>query len=362
MRGPLPMTDAELAVLSLVVERPRHAYEIEHVIAERGMRDWTDVGFSSIYYLLNKMERAGLVEGHSDDTASKGPARRVYSPTAEGFLAWTEASLAALGDPRAKMPFLLGLTNLAALPEDRALEAVRACRRALDERLREVRQNRRAAGEVPWFVDEAFDYSEQSLRSGRDWVTGFVTRFEQRSGVREMPKKMKPLVPEIAEIPARLMGVVRTIGDPREVGQKVFPALYGAAYALKFALKKDGVDYKVGAPCARWFGGPDWMTVPRDRWEAAWAIPIPEGTTELVQKDPETPVAIETWQYGLVAQILHIGSYADETPTITQLHEFITAEGYEIAGPHEEEYQSRPEAKAPKTVIRYQVRKREAHA
>ena len=174
------MTNAELAVLSLIVECPRHPYEIEQVIAERGMRDWTDVGFSSIYYLLGKMERAGIVQGHRGEAASKGPARTVYAPTVAGFLAWTEASLAALSTPQAKMPFLLGLSNLAALPQDRALEAIRTCRKELDERLRDVMEKRRAAGEVEWFVDEAFSYSEESLRSGRDWVAGFAERFEQR--------------------------------------------------------------------------------------------------------------------------------------------------------------------------------------
>ena len=354
------MTNAELAVLSLVVETPRHAYEVEQVIAERGMREWTDVGFSSIYYLLGKMERAGLVEGHSDDSASKGPARRVYLPTAKGFSIWTEASLAALSTPQAKMPFLLGLANLAGLPADRALEAARACQTALDERLRAVREKRRSVGEVERFVDEVFDYSEESLRSGRDWVAGFVKRLEQRSEARQMPKKMKPFVPEFAEMPAVTVAVVHTVGDPTFVGAKVFPALYGATHGLKFSLKKQGVDYKVGPPCARWFGGPDWMTIPREKWEAAWAIPIPKDTTELVQKDPETPVTIETWEYGSVAQILHIGTYAEEGPTIQQLHDFIAAEGYEIVGAHEEEYQSRPDTKAPKTVIRYQVRKRES--
>ena len=351
------MTNAELAVLSLVVERPRYAYEIEQVIAERGMREWTDVGFSSIYYVLGKMEKEGLVEARRDEAGAAGPARKVFAPTPEGFSAWVEASLVALSTPHAKMPFLLGLSNLAGLPEDRALEAVRDCLRALDDRVRKIREQRIEAGQVEWFVDEVFDYSEQSLSAGRDWVAEFVKRLERRNGAKTMPKKMKPFVPELAEMPAQLMAVVHTVGDPTVVGQKVFPALYGAAYTLKFALKKEGVEYKVGAPCARWFGGPDWANTPREKWEAAWAIPIPEGTTELAQKDPETPVTVETWEYGLVAQILHIGSYAEETPTIEQLHAFIAEQGYEIVGPHEEEYQSRPEAKSPKTVIRYQVRK-----
>jgi DNA-binding PadR family transcriptional regulator len=351
------MTNAELAVLSLVVECPRHAYDIEQVIAERGMRDWTDVGFSSIYYLLGKLEKAGLIEGRSEPGGGAGPARRVYSPTAGGLSAWTAASLEALSTPQAKMPFLLGLSSLPGLPEDEALAAAQACLQALDERLSDVRAKRALAGAVEWFVDEVFDYSETSLESGREWVAGFVNRLERRRGASAMPKKMKPFVPEIAELPAQTMAVVHTVGDPTEVGQKVFPALYGAAYGLKFALKKEGVEFKVGAPRARWFGGPDWASLPREDWKAAWAIPVPDGTTEVVQKDPETPVTVETWEYGTVAQVLYVGAYSEETETITQLHEFIAEQSYEIAGPHEEQYQSRPDAKAPKTVIRYQVRK-----
>ncbi|HET6351806.1 MAG TPA: GyrI-like domain-containing protein [Coriobacteriia bacterium] len=175
-----------------------------------------------------------------------------------------------------------------------------------------------------------------------------------------MPKKMKPFTPEITEMPDRLMAVVHTVGDPVDSTAKAFPAVYGAVYGLKFALKKQGIEFKVEPVRARWFGGPEWATLPREEWKAAWAIPIPEGTTELIQKDRDTPVVIEMWEYGDVAQVLYIGAYADEEPTILQLHEFIEEQGYEIAGAHEEEYQSRPTAKEPKTVIRYQVRKREA--
>ena len=45
------MTNAEFAILSLIFELPRHGYEIEKTIEKRGMREWTEIGFSSIYYL-----------------------------------------------------------------------------------------------------------------------------------------------------------------------------------------------------------------------------------------------------------------------------------------------------------------------
>jgi DNA-binding PadR family transcriptional regulator len=354
------MTNAELAVLSLLVEQPRHGYELEQVIAERGMRDWTDIGFSSIYYVLRRLQDAGLVTAAAEEGSGRGPSRKVFSPTPEGRTAWTEAALAALTTPAGgDQPFLLGLSALAGLPLDRAAAAVGAYADELGRRVADLRGRREQLGDAEWFVDAVFDYSFTMMDAERAWAARYAREMQRRveGEVGAVPPKRKPFVPEVVEMPARTMAAVRTIGDPTDVGQHVFPALYGAVYPLKFALKKQGVDFKVEPPRARWFGGPDWATLPREEWKAAWAIPVPEDTTELPQKDPATPVAVETWEYGTVAQILHVGTYAEETPTIEQLHAFIAEQGYEIVGPHEEEYLSRPEAKAPKTIIRYQVKK-----
>lgn len=170
-----------------------------------------------------------------------------------------------------------------------------------------------------------------------------------------MPRALKT-DPVLLEMPSRTMAVVRTVGDPAELGEHVFKALYGAVYGLKFALKKEGVAFKVEPPRARWYAGADWRDVPREKWEAAWGIPVPDGTTEVPQKVPGTVVGIEVWEYGDIAQILHLGPYSAEEPTILRLHDFIAEQGLEIAGPHEEEYLSRPDAATPKTLIRYQVR------
>lgn len=350
------MTNAELAVLSLVVEAPRHGYEIERVILERGMREWTDVGFSSIYYLLSKMEKRGWVEAH-DEPADKGPSRKVYAASVEGREAFRAASLEALTTPHLASPFMLGLANLWGVEPSDALGALREHRDALVERLAGVEAKHELEGNLHWSTEALFDYAESALRNEYAWVDRLVKKLEREAkGASKMA--MKAGTPAIVEMPARTMAVVKTIGDPGEVGLKVFPALYGAAYTLKFSLKKEGVEFKVEPPRARWFNGPDWKSVPREEWRAEWALPIPEGTTDLAQKLPDTPVTIETWEYGTVAQVLFVGAYADEEPAINALHAWIEEQGYEIVGPHEEEYLSRPEAKSPKTVIRYQVRKR----
>ena len=159
--------------------------------------------------------------------------------------------------------------------------------------------------------------------------------------------------PALVEMPAQRMAVVRTLGDPNVIGGQVFPALYGSVMTLKFKiLKPRGVDYKPGPPRARW---PSLWDTPKDEWVGVWGIPVPDDTEELPQKVPDVPVLLETWDYGTVAHILHIGPYADEPPTIATLQEFIIESGYRVAGDHEEEYLSRPTSKTMRTIIRYPV-------
>ena len=169
------------------------------------------------------------------------------------------------------------------------------------------------------------------------------------------PRKLKT-DPMILEMPSQKMAVVQGKGSPAEVFAKIFPALFGSVYTLKFDLKKRGLEsFKVSAPRARF---PDAPRYPKEEWVIIAGIPVPENTTSLPQKEPGTEVKIETWEYGTVAQILHLGPYDQETENIERLQQFITANGYEIAGPHEEEYLSKPDAKIMKTLIRYQVKKK----
>lgn len=59
---PADLTPAEVTILGLLVEQPRDGYQLPGVITERGMRDSTEIGFSSIYYLLAKLSDRGLAE------------------------------------------------------------------------------------------------------------------------------------------------------------------------------------------------------------------------------------------------------------------------------------------------------------
>ena len=57
---------------------------------------------------------------------------------------------------------------------------------------------------------------------------------------------------------------------------------------------------------------------------------------------PGMTVSISTWEYGDVVELLYIGPYEDETPSIERLRNFAAEKGYAFAGPHEEEYLKGP--------------------
>ena len=173
------MTNAELAILSLIAEQPRHGYDIEQVIEMRGMRDWTEIGFSSIYYLLNKLEKAGLIESQLQQPEGKGPARKVYSITQQGRQSHLEGTLEALSTPQSgSTPFLLGLSNFPGLSREQVLDALNIYVQKLDVHLQHMLGRAEAQRPVPPFVDAMFDYSRVLIEAERSWIQNFIEEVE----------------------------------------------------------------------------------------------------------------------------------------------------------------------------------------
>lgn len=154
--------------------------------------------------------------------------------------------------------------------------------------------------------------------------------------IRKMPDKQKMLV-------------VEKKGDPNVTAGMAFPTLYSTFFKLPGA--------KMAPPRARWLNPP---SDPRNEWVGLYALPLPDSVDSLPAG--VEGVKIDYWEYGEVAEILHVGPYSEETPTIERLFAFIAHQGYEIEGPHEEEYlrgpESGPDSSKYMTIIRYQVRKK----
>ncbi len=173
------MTNAELAVLSLIIEKPRYGYDIERVIEERGMREWTDIGFSSIYYILNKLAKDGYVEARSTESAGHRPARKVYHTTSAGRAAWHEATLEALSVPqRRSSPLQIGLSNLFGIPHHEALAALQSYREALRAHRDHVIVRRDAQRPLHMIIEAMFDQTLSVMDAELAWLDNFIQQLE----------------------------------------------------------------------------------------------------------------------------------------------------------------------------------------
>ncbi|SEL88285.1 PadR family transcriptional regulator [Rhodococcus maanshanensis] len=178
---PAELTESEVTLLGLIAERPRHGFDLEKVIGERGMRQWTQIGFSSIYYLLGKLEKRGLIEEVAAPSGGPGRARRVYAITPEGRAAAAERTAAFLAEPSAvAAPVLVGMANWPLLPPAESIGALRRRSDALGRKRAEVLAARDAQQPLPDFVDAVFEYSLAMLEAEQNWVARTLTTLERK--------------------------------------------------------------------------------------------------------------------------------------------------------------------------------------
>lgn len=178
------MTDAELVILSLIGEKPRHGYQIEQVIEEREMREWTELGFSSIYYLLNKLEAGGLIESALEQPSGRGPARKVYTITETGWETCRQGILEALSEPpRPQSMFLLGMSNLPAVPREESLAALQHFAASLADRREHLQERMNIGkGSLPYHVAAMFDFSLTMIQAELTWLEKFIQQMEAQDG------------------------------------------------------------------------------------------------------------------------------------------------------------------------------------
>lgn len=163
------LTDSELLLLGLVAEMPRHGYEIEQTLEARGMREWTQIGFSSIYFVLGKLEKSGLV---LSEVPSGAKARKVFSITQLGREALSSMTAEALGNYRPTFSsLLLGMVNWPLLERDSAVEALEARVSSIDAEVERLERLRRQRQPMPDYVEVLFDFSCGQLEAERNWIT-----------------------------------------------------------------------------------------------------------------------------------------------------------------------------------------------
>ena len=198
---------------------------------------------------------------------------------------------------------------------------------------------------------------------------------------KELKHLYKPSEKEVVvvNVPSMNFIMIDGIGNPNisQEYKEAVETLYAVSYALKFMIKKGetAIDYGVMPLEGLWWV--DDMTKfsmeNKDVWKWTSIIMQPKYVTidlfeqavEQVKKKKNPPVIsklrFESFSEGLSVQIMHIGPFSAEGPTIEKIHIFAKENDYELRGKHHEIYLNDPRKISPekmKTIIRQPIQKR----
>jgi hypothetical protein len=179
----------------------------------------------------------------------------------------------------------------------------------------------------------------------------------------------------LVDVPPMRFLMIDGHGDPNTSDEYVhaIEALYPVAYTLKFMSKKTlAKDYAVMPLEGLWWSDnmEDFLTGNKSNWDWTMMIMQPDFVSEQMvktaveevqkKKNPASldKLRFDTYDEGRAAQVMYVGAYADEGPTIVKLHEFIASQGGELEATtknHHEIYLGDPRRADPaklKTIIR----------
>ena len=174
------------------------------------------------------------------------------------------------------------------------------------------------------------------------------------------------------DVPAFRFLMIDGAGDPNTSPwyAQAVEALFSVSYTAKFMVKKgqSGIDYAVMPLEGLWWSDDlsSFASNDRTKWQWTMMIHQPSFVDESLLRDALAEVKrrkglaavdalrLERFTEGPCAQILHVGPFSEEGPTIQRVHGFIEARGA-LAGKHHEIYLSdirRADPARWKTIIR----------
>lgn len=181
--------------------------------------------------------------------------------------------------------------------------------------------------------------------------------------------------PVVVQLPKMNFIMIDGKGDPNSSQEYIdaIETLYPVAYTIKFTSKlTNGKDYGVMPLEGLWWteNMADFSTQDKSNWLWTAMIMQPDIITEDIYnqavqqvREKKAPKSLGKLRFapydeGRAAQVMYVGPYSDEGPTIQNLHEFIKEQGGTLSDSnkhHHEIYLGDPRRTAPsrlKTIIR----------
>jgi len=186
------LTHKQFVVLGLVAEFPSYAYSINQRIEKRGMREWTEIGKSSIYRIIGELEEAKLVEFFEEEVDNR--VRKVYTTTDLGFRALKKKIYYVLSEFFGKKDedFYVAFSMLPLLSKKQQIEAIKhsisKIKRYKEGLVKMLEEN----SHMPLNVRGLFEHPIKILQTDIEflqWVLKEIKEGENQDGADEYSKQ-----------------------------------------------------------------------------------------------------------------------------------------------------------------------------
>jgi len=168
-----------LAVLSYLMQRPMHPYELSRTLRDNGDDRSIKFNHGSLYMVVQQLEKAGYIAAQETNREGQRPERTVYALTDTGRHELRDWLRDLIGEPEHEYPsFVAALSLIGALPPSQVIPLLRHRLQRLSERAAQTRQliETVLAQDVPelFLVEEQYRLAMDTAESS--YVTSLIDR------------------------------------------------------------------------------------------------------------------------------------------------------------------------------------------
>ena len=165
------MSQIEIIILAILYEEERYGYEIESLIQQRKLRDWINIGFSTIYNSLKNLEKKGLIGSrHEEEYGS--PSRKVFFIKLTAKASVRDLIKSILISPQNNNEFIIGLafTHLLTKPE------IKECFKKYKENLEKKRDlmQKKLSEDNEIYLKTLISYSFKLTETEMEWIEAYI--------------------------------------------------------------------------------------------------------------------------------------------------------------------------------------------
>lgn len=165
-----------LAVLSALLQRPMHPYEMGLILRGWGKDQDMEIKWGSLYTVVRNLAKHGLVEAVENTRQGARPERTVYRITEAGREEVVDWVRELISTPRPEHPqFKAGLSVLTVVPPQEAMSLLRQRLAVLDEDLASRRESLATyAEDVPriFLVEVEYELAMREAEAG--WIRSLL--------------------------------------------------------------------------------------------------------------------------------------------------------------------------------------------